>query len=40
MLIDTGPVELSAGDIRTAVAIESPSGGPPYSAVLLDDTTQ
>ncbi|MGH7518104.1 MAG: DUF4397 domain-containing protein [Gemmatimonadales bacterium] len=40
VLVDSGPVELAAGAIRTAVGIESPQGGAPYSAVLLDDTPE
>ena len=39
VLIDGGTLRLDEGDIRTAVAIESPAGGPPYGAVLLDDTS-
>jgi hypothetical protein len=37
IVIDAGTVQLAEGDVRTAVAIESPAGGAPYSAVLLDD---
>jgi hypothetical protein len=40
VLIDAGVVQLVEGDIRTAVAIESPAGGPPYSGVILDDRVQ
>ena len=37
VLVDSGALQLNEGEIRTAVAIESPAGGPPYGAVLLDD---
>jgi hypothetical protein len=37
VLVDSGALQLDQGEIQTAVAIESPSGGAPYSAVLLDD---
>jgi hypothetical protein len=40
ILVDSGTIQLSEGDIRTAVAIESPAGGAPYSAVLLDDRVE
>jgi hypothetical protein len=40
VLIDSGALQLNEGDIRTAVAIESPAGGAPYSAVVLDDRAE
>lgn len=38
--IDAGTIQLGEGDIRTAIAIDAPAGGAPYSAVLLDDRRQ
>lgn len=35
--IDTGPLTLAAGQIRTAIALESAGGGAPLSALLLAD---
>lgn len=40
VLIDAGTVQLSEGDSRTAIAIESEAGGEPYSIILLDDRRQ
>ncbi len=40
VLVDSGALQLNEGDIRTAVAIESPAGGAPYSAVVLDDRAE
>lgn len=37
IVIDTGPITLSAGQIRTGIAVEAPGGGPPFSALLLAD---
>jgi hypothetical protein len=35
--IDTGAINLTAGQIRTAVALDAPGGGVPLSVILLDD---
>jgi len=35
--IDSGALTLTAGQIRTAVAVDSPGGGSPFGAVLLAD---
>jgi hypothetical protein len=35
--IDTGALTLTAGQIRTAVAVDAPGGGAPFSVVLLAD---
>lgn len=35
--IDSGALTLAAGQIRTAVAVDSPSGGSPFGAVVLPD---
>jgi hypothetical protein len=35
--LDTGTLSLTAGQIRTAIAIEAPGGGTPLSALLLAD---
>ncbi len=35
--IDTGTINLSAGQVRTAVALDAPGGGVPLSAILLAD---
>jgi hypothetical protein len=37
VMIDTGPVGLAAGDIRTGIAVDAPGGGAPYSIILLQD---
>jgi len=35
--IDTGTISLTAGQVRTAVALDAPGGGVPFSAILLAD---
>lgn len=35
--IDTGTINLAAGQVRTAVALDAPGGGVPLSAILLAD---
>lgn len=35
--IDSGALTLAAGQIRTAVAVDSPGGGSPFGAVVLPD---
>lgn len=35
--IDSGPLALVAGQVRTAVAIDAPGGGTPFGAVVLAD---
>lgn len=35
--IDSGALTLTAGQIRTAVAVDSPDGGAPFGAVVLPD---
>lgn len=35
--IDSGALTLAAGQIRTAVAVDSPGGGSPFGAVVLSD---
>jgi hypothetical protein len=35
--IDSGSLTLSAGQIRTAVAVDAPGGGSPFGAVVLPD---
>jgi hypothetical protein len=35
--IDTGTLTLSAGQVRTAIALDAPGGGAPFSALLLAD---
>ncbi|HEX8924858.1 MAG TPA: DUF4397 domain-containing protein [Terriglobales bacterium] len=35
--IDSGSVSLAAGQIRTAVALDAPGGGAPFSAIVLPD---
>ena len=35
--IDSGPLTLASGQIRTAVAIDAPGGGAPFGAVVLTD---
>lgn len=35
--IDSGALTLTAGQIRTAVAVDQPSGGAPFGAVLMND---
>jgi len=37
VLVDSGAVTFSAGQIRTVVALDAPGGGPPISAVILAD---
>jgi hypothetical protein len=37
VVIDTGPVGLAAGDVRTGIAVDTPGGGPPFSILLLAD---
>jgi uncharacterized protein DUF4397 len=34
-VVDAGTLTLNAGDIRTALVLPAPGGGPPFSAVLL-----
>jgi hypothetical protein len=36
-VIDAGTVQLNDGDSRTAIAIDAPTGGEPFGAILLDD---
>ena len=35
--IDSGPLALTAGQVRTGVAVDAPGGGAPFGAVLLPD---
>ncbi|MBS1850619.1 MAG: DUF4397 domain-containing protein [Acidobacteria bacterium] len=35
--IDSGTITLSAGQVRTAVALDAPGGGAPFTAILLAD---
>jgi uncharacterized protein DUF4397 len=35
--IDTGALSLAAGAVRTAIALDAPGGGPPFSVLLLAD---
>jgi hypothetical protein len=35
--IDTGTLSLAAGEVRTAIALDAPGGGPPFSVLLLAD---
>ena len=35
--IDTGPLSLAAGVVRTAIALDAAGGGPPFSVLLLAD---
>ncbi|HMK31035.1 MAG TPA: DUF4397 domain-containing protein [Terriglobales bacterium] len=37
VLIDSGSLSLSAGQIRTVVALDAPGGGPPLNGVILAD---
>jgi hypothetical protein len=37
VLIDSGPLTLTAGQIRTAVALDAPGGGSPFVAIVLPD---
>jgi hypothetical protein len=35
--VDSGALTLGAGQVRTAVALDSPGGGPPFSMLILPD---
>jgi hypothetical protein len=35
--IDSGALTLGAGQIRTAVALDAPGGGAPFTAIILKD---
>ena len=35
--IDTGPVNLASGMVRTAIAVEAPGGGGPFAALIVED---
>jgi hypothetical protein len=37
VVIDSGPLTLTAGQIRTAVALDAPGGGSPFVAIVLPD---
>ncbi|MGH7719192.1 MAG: DUF4397 domain-containing protein [Gemmatimonadaceae bacterium] len=36
-IIDTGPVTLTAGQVRTGIALDGPGGGAPFGALILED---
>ena len=37
VVIDTGTLTLSSGDIRTGIAVDAPGGGEPFDALILED---
>ena len=37
VVIDPGTVTLSSGQVRTAIAVDSPGGGAPFGLLVLDD---
>jgi hypothetical protein len=37
--LDTGPLTLAAGQVRTAIAVDARGGGDPFGVILLDDRT-
>ena len=37
VVIDSGPLTLAAGQVRTAIAVDSPGGGAPFDLLVLQD---
>jgi hypothetical protein len=37
VVIDSGTLTLESGQVRTAIAVDSPDGGPPFGLLVLED---
>ena len=37
VVIDSGTLTLSSGQVRTAIAVDAPGGGAPFDLLLLQD---
>jgi hypothetical protein len=37
VVIDSGPLTLATGQVRTAIAVDAPGGGEPFGLLVLDD---